>query len=665
MPIHVTTTTTQSLSNKTFVGPTRFNSDITIFGNLSCSGTQTFNNTVFSTTSAVSVVHVGSGPALWVGNNGTGDIASFYDIDQNVEVLHVGGNNGSFPNVGVKTSSPNVDFTVNGAISASSIIYSLSGNSNQWNSAYSTVQTTSGSWNPVGKYLPLSGAAMTGNITNFAGDYLTAYSGYTIANNLINIYRGNASGEISTTISPDSISYSNSDGGGSVYVTPPNNGLAINVTWPSYNGNMLTDQSVWPNANSIGWTDAMFYRDEANAIAQRNGTNAQIFRIYNTFTNGSNNERGFIRWNSNVFQIGTERLGAGQTARAISFLTDTVERINIGAAGGITITGSISAPGPTLTGSQATNTLNVSANWNTTGNPALIYGRVANTASGATANLIDVGTTAGGTLFRVGKDGGITAPGPTLTGSQSANTLNLSANWNTTGNPTLIYGRVANTASGATANLIDVGTTAGGTLFRVGKDGGIILGGVQQVITSPSTFSKLIAANWLFANAANPGSQYFYAEPGQITISQANGSLATTLNSAAAATLQLGINAASGVNQTIKACNGTAGAGANLILVGGTGTTTNGGVVVGTNGTPSGLIRHGTATLVSGTVTVSDTNIVAGSRIFVNRQTDGGTIGDSYSITRIAGTSFTITSKTANATATLDTSIVSYLIINP
>jgi hypothetical protein len=143
MPVHVTTTTTQSLSNKTFVGPTRFNSDVTIFGNLSCSGTQTFNNTVFSTTSAVSVVHVGDGPALWVGNNGTGDIASFYDLDQNVEVLHVGGNNGTFPNVGVKTSSPNMDFTVNGAISASSIIYDTSGNSNQWGSVYSSFNAQS------------------------------------------------------------------------------------------------------------------------------------------------------------------------------------------------------------------------------------------------------------------------------------------------------------------------------------------------------------------------------------------------------------------------------------------------------------------------------------------------------------------------------------------
>lgn len=62
------------------------------------------------------------------------------------------------------------------------------------------------------------------------------------------------------------------------------------------------------------------------------------------------------------------------------------------------------------------------------------------------------------------------------------------------------------------------------------------------------------------------------------------------LTRSAAATLQLGVNAASGVNQTIKACNGTAGAGGNLTLAGGTGTTTNGAVIVTTAllGTSSG-----------------------------------------------------------------------------
>ena len=130
-------------------GATRINNNLTVFGNLTATGTTTFANTTFSTTSSLSVVHVGSGPAMWVGNNGDGDIASFYDIDQNVEILHVGGNNGTFPNVGVKTSQPNKDFTVKGEISASNTIYDNTGNSIQWNEAYNistNYQTASSSF---------------------------------------------------------------------------------------------------------------------------------------------------------------------------------------------------------------------------------------------------------------------------------------------------------------------------------------------------------------------------------------------------------------------------------------------------------------------------------------------------------------------------------------
>jgi hypothetical protein len=134
------------LSGGVITGNTRFNNNVTIFGNLTSTGTQTFANTIFSTTSSLSVVHIGEGPALWIGNTGTGDIASFYDLDQNIEILHVGGNNGSFPNVGVKTSTPNVDFTVNGEISASNTIWDANGNSNQWNSVYSNVLSNSASY---------------------------------------------------------------------------------------------------------------------------------------------------------------------------------------------------------------------------------------------------------------------------------------------------------------------------------------------------------------------------------------------------------------------------------------------------------------------------------------------------------------------------------------
>jgi hypothetical protein len=197
MPIHVTTTTTQTLSNKSFSGPSRFNGDVTIFGDLACNGTQTFQNTIFSTTSAISVIHVGSGPALLVGNNGDGDIASFYDLDQNIEVLHVGGNNGTFPNVGVKTSTPNVDFTVNGEISASSTIYDSAGNSDQWNSAYttlnaqsaanttvySTVNTNSATtWNYQGTDIKALTASWQNTYTNFSTQSAANASVYSTVN---------------------------------------------------------------------------------------------------------------------------------------------------------------------------------------------------------------------------------------------------------------------------------------------------------------------------------------------------------------------------------------------------------------------------------------------------------------------------------------------------
>ena len=135
--------------NATITGPLQVNSNVIIYGNLSASGASTFANTIFSTTTALSVVHTGDGPAMWVGNRGTGDIASFYDIDQDVEVLHVAGTDGTFPGVGVRTSTPNKALTVNGEISANNVIYDTNGNSLNWNNAYTAVSPNSANWNSV------------------------------------------------------------------------------------------------------------------------------------------------------------------------------------------------------------------------------------------------------------------------------------------------------------------------------------------------------------------------------------------------------------------------------------------------------------------------------------------------------------------------------------
>ena len=62
--------------------------------------------------------------------------------------------------------------------------------------------------------------------------------------------------------------------------------------------------------------------DGSGIIAQRNGTNAQTFRLYNTYTDASNYERGFMRWASNVLEIGAEAAGTG-VVRGVTLVTTT------------------------------------------------------------------------------------------------------------------------------------------------------------------------------------------------------------------------------------------------------------------------------------------------------------------------------------------------------
>jgi hypothetical protein len=79
---------------------------------------------------------------------------------------------------------------------------------------------------------------------------------------------------------------------------------------------------------SVNDPDLLLNRDAANTLALRNGTNAQAFRVYNTFTSATDFERGNIFWDSNVLKIGTEKAGTG-TARALEFQTDGTTKFTI------------------------------------------------------------------------------------------------------------------------------------------------------------------------------------------------------------------------------------------------------------------------------------------------------------------------------------------------
>jgi hypothetical protein len=113
--------------------------NVNIFGNLFAAGSAYFANTIITTTSALSVINSGPGPALFVSQGkGAGDIASFYDADNSKEVFHIGNATDTFGNdvdgvIGIKTSIPNKTLTVVGEISSTGAINDLTVNYTQGN----------------------------------------------------------------------------------------------------------------------------------------------------------------------------------------------------------------------------------------------------------------------------------------------------------------------------------------------------------------------------------------------------------------------------------------------------------------------------------------------------------------------------------------------------
>jgi hypothetical protein len=79
--------------------------------------------------------------------------------------------------------------------------------------------------------------------------------------------------------------------------------------------NSLTLRSVaaytWGSGEIGTAQDLLLFRDAAGTLAQRNGTNAQVFKVYNTFTDASNYERSFIGFGGNRLFFATERGGTG------------------------------------------------------------------------------------------------------------------------------------------------------------------------------------------------------------------------------------------------------------------------------------------------------------------------------------------------------------------
>jgi hypothetical protein len=253
-------------------------------------------------------------------------------------------------------------------------------------------------------------------------------------------------------------------------------------------------------------------------------------------------------------------------------------------------------------------------------------GELTGTASG---NLASIGGTLTGALIN-SRNGAASAPvvsltGTTFTGGTATTTKptflveptgTTSTGWSTAG--TLIG---ANAATGFTGRLIDC-QLAGVSKFSVSSAGvtSSALGflGASSGATNPAFGSALNtdfgiyfeSSRMMIRESTTPIGAFGDLASGIGLImtgtkaigwssTTPDGSYALQLQYAGSNTLQMGINAASGANQTIKACNGTAGSGADLILSGGTGTTTNGNVRFGTH-------LAWAAEVISGYITIKD-----------------------------------------------------------
>jgi len=240
-----------------------------------------------------------------------------------------------------------------------------------------------------------------------------------------------------------------------------------------------------PSNSSIS-RDVILERDAANTFAQRRGTNAQTYRLYNTYTDASNYERGMLEWNADILLIGTQAAGTG-TARELKLQTggtdalaiDTSQNVTIGAGDLILDDG----------GSFDTTIQSVTATANrvisfpdATGTVALVSGsnnQIQYNSSGSLAGSANL--TFDGSTFDVSTNGAASTPPSTITGTWfsggTAETTKpqlliepdgtTSTAWDTDGT-----GIGVNAASGFAGNLLDL-QVDGTSQLEVSAVGGV------------------------------------------------------------------------------------------------------------------------------------------------------------------------------------------------
>lgn len=93
---------------------------------------------------------------------------------------------------------------------------------------------------------------------------------------------------------------------GNFYVSSFNTGFAL-LNYLGYYG--FTSSGFASNSSTAA--DVRLYRDAANTLALRNGTNAQSYRIYLSYTDASNYSRFAVNTSANYYRVTSEAAGTG------------------------------------------------------------------------------------------------------------------------------------------------------------------------------------------------------------------------------------------------------------------------------------------------------------------------------------------------------------------
>lgn len=165
------------------------------------------------------------------------------------------------------------------------------------------------------------GAGLFANITNTASGVQTSFldiqnsgTDWFVVTPNINSY---VSPSNSLVIGPDFAGLGAADWGikslGYLYLV----GTAVSLDYSNSgsHGVEITDSDG-------SWITQLYADGASNALGQRNGTNAQTLRVYNTYTSSTNYEAAEIDWQgtTNVLSLGTIKGSGGGNARALQLV---------------------------------------------------------------------------------------------------------------------------------------------------------------------------------------------------------------------------------------------------------------------------------------------------------------------------------------------------------